>query len=344
MLATLTDRRFSDPHWIFERKLDGERCLAFRHGSGTRLLSRNRLSVANQYPEVVEAFSRQAADDFVVDGEIVAFEGNQTSFARLQRRMHLRDPERARRTRVPVFYYVFDVLYVSGYDTTGLELRHRKAILRRLLAFVRPLRFATYRNAQGEAYWREACGKGWEGVIAKRVDAPYEHRRSTNWLKFKCVNEQEFVIGGYTDPKGSRKGFGALLIGHYEGNDLVYAGKVGTGFDEELLTTLSRQLATLEQDRTPFLGGGLPRKDVHWVQPRLVCQVGFTEWTPNGGLRHPRFQGLRRDKTPRQVVRERPADEEGGRSIHILTGGQTFCANGCTWATVSGRGQGTGRE
>ncbi len=125
MLATLTDRRFSDPHWIFERKLDGERCLAFRHGSGTRLLSRNRLSVANQYPEVVEAFSRQAADDFVVDGEIVAFEGNQTSFARLQRRMHLRDPERARRTRVPVFYYVFDVLYVSGYDTTGLELRHR---------------------------------------------------------------------------------------------------------------------------------------------------------------------------------------------------------------------------
>jgi len=306
MLATLTDRRFSDPGWIFERKLDGERCLAFRHGSRTRLLSRNRLTADNQYPEVVEALSRQAADDFVVDGEVVAFEGNRISFARLQRRMHLRDPERARRTRVPVFYYVFDVLYVSGYDTTGLELRHRKAILRRLLAFVKPLRFTVYRNGEGEPYWREACGKGWEGVIAKRVDAPYEHRRSGNWLKFKCVNEQEFVIGGYTDPKGSRKGFGALLIGYYEGNDLVYAGKVGTGFDDELLTTLSRQLATLEKDRTPFAGGGVPRKDVHWVLPRLVCQVGFTEWTPNGGLRHPRFQGLRRDKTPREVVRERP--------------------------------------
>ena len=306
MLATLTDRRFSDPGWIFERKLDGERCLAFRYGSRTRLLSRNRLSVANQYPEVLEALSRQVADDFVVDGEIVAFEGNQTSFARLQRRMHLRDPERARRTRVPVFYYVFDVLYVGGYDTTGLALRHRKAVLRRLLSFGRPLRLTVYRKAQGEAYWREACGKGWEGVIAKRVDAPYEHRRSGNWLKFKCVNEQEFVIGGYTDPKGSRKGFGALLIGYYAGGDLVYAGKVGTGFDDALLHTLSGQLAALEQDRPPFARGSLPRKEVHWVRPRLVCQVGFTEWTPNGGLRHPRFLGLRRDKDPREVARERP--------------------------------------
>ena len=292
MLATLTERRFSDPGWIFERKLDGERCLAFRRGARTRLL--------------VAALARQSADDFVVDGEVVAFEGAQTSFARLQRRMKVRDPEVALRSGVRVFYYVFDVLYVDGYLATDLELRHRKALLRRLLEFEGPLRLTVHRNTKGEAFWRDACRKGWEGVIAKRADAPYEHRRSANWLKFKCVNEQEFVIGGYTDPKGSRKGFGALLVGHYEGSDLVYAGKVGTGFNDELIAALSRQLASIEQGAPPFVKGTLPRKGVHWVRPRLVCQVGFTEWTPNGHLRHPRYQGLRRDKDPREVVRERP--------------------------------------
>ncbi len=241
-----------------------------------------------------------------MDGEVVAFEGNQTSFARLQRRMKLRGPERSIRTRVPVFYYVFDVLFVDGYLTTGLELRHRKAILRRLLTFERPLRFTAHRNERGEAYWREACRKGWEGVIAKRADSSYEHRRSTNWLRFKCVREQEFVIGGYPDPKGSRKGFGALLIGYYEGKDLRYAGKVGTGFDDELLTALSSQLASLERDSPPFRADHLPRKDLHWVHPRLVCQIGYTEWTPGGQLRYPRFLGLRRDKAQREVVRERP--------------------------------------
>jgi bifunctional non-homologous end joining protein LigD len=307
MLATLTERRFSDPGWMFERKLDGERCLGFRRGPTTRLLSRNRLSAGESYPEVVEALARQSVADFIVDGEVVAFEGNQTSFARLQQRMKLHDPHGRRRTGVAVFYYVFDVLYAGGYETTSLPLRDRKALLRRILSFHDLLRFTVHRNAEGEAFWREACRKGWEGVIAKRADAPYEHRRSPNWLKFKCVNEQEFVIGGYTEPKGSRKGFGALLIGHYDGDRLRYAGKVGTGFNDELLADLSRQLASLEQDHPPFAGDGLPRKGVHWVQPLLVCQVGFTEWTRDGQLRHPRFQGLRRDKSPHDVVRERPA-------------------------------------
>jgi DNA ligase D-like protein (predicted ligase) len=306
MLATLTDRRFSDPNWIFERKLDGERCLAFRQGPTVRLLSRNRLVLNDHYPEIAEALARQSSVDFVVDGEIVAFEGSQTSFARLQRRMHSRHDSEVRRGGTAVFYYVFDVLYANGQDTTPLELRRRKAILRRLLTFRDSLRFTIHRVGEGEAFWQEACGKGWEGVIAKRADAPYEHRRSGNWLKFKCVNEQEFVIGGYTDPKGSRRGFGALLIGYYERAALVYAGKVGTGFDDDLLASLSRQLAAIELDRPPFAGDGLPRKGVHWVQPLLVCQVGFTEWTRDGQLRHPRFQGLRRDKDPREVVRERP--------------------------------------
>jgi bifunctional non-homologous end joining protein LigD len=306
MLATLTEKRFSDPGWIFEPKLDGVRCLAFRKGAAVRLLSRNQLSMNGRYPEVAEALGRQEADDFVVDGEVVAFEGNRTSFGRLQGRMQLRDPEMARRTRVAIFYYVFDVLHVNGHDVTRLGARQRKGILRKLLSFRDPIRLTPHRNADGVAYWQEACRKGWEGVIAKRADAPYVHQRSGDWLKFKCVNEQEFVIGGYTDPKGSRKGFGALLIGYYRGNDLAFAGKVGTGFGDDLLQSLARRLASLEQDRPPFTTGRLPRKGIHWVRPELVAQIGFTEWTRDGQLRHPRFLGLRDDKRPRDVVRENP--------------------------------------
>lgn len=306
MLATLTEKRFSDPSWIFERKLDGERCLAFRQGKELRLMSRNKLQVENHYPEIAEVLAAQDPGDYIVDGEVVAFEGNRTSFARLQRRMQLRDPAAARRTGVAVYFYLFDVLHVNGYDVTALELRHRKAILRRLLPYRDPLRFTTHRNREGEAFWQEACRKGWEGIIAKLADSPYVHRRSPHWLKFKCANEQEFVIGGYTDPKGTRRGFGALLIGYYEGGHLVYAGKVGTGFDHELLGSLSKKLAGLHQEDPPFDKGLLPRKGVHWVQPTLVGQVGFSEWTRDGQLRHPRFLGIRRDKPARQVVRERP--------------------------------------
>ncbi|MDP9343112.1 MAG: non-homologous end-joining DNA ligase [Actinomycetota bacterium] len=307
MLATLTERRFSDPGWTFEPKFDGERCLAFRSGGKVRLLSRNRLALNGHYPELAEALGSQDTDDFVVDGEIVAFEEGRTSFARLQRRMQIRDPEKARQSGVAVFLYVFDVLHVNGFDLAGLEQRHRKSVLRRLLSFRDPLRFTAHRNTKGEAYWEEACRKGWEGVIAKRADAPYVHGRSRDWLKFKCVNEQELVIGGYTDPQGSREGFGALLVGHYRDEDLVYAGKVGTGFDDRTLERLVRQLRSIKRSRPSFTAGRLPRTGVHWVEPRLVAQIGFTEWTRDGQLRHPRFLGLREDKDPREVVRERPA-------------------------------------
>jgi DNA ligase D-like protein (predicted ligase) len=306
MLATLTEKRFSDPDWIYERKLDGERCLTFRQGRQVRLLSRNQKRIDNHYPEIAESLAAQEARDFIADGEVVAFEGSQTSFARLQGRMQLRDPEAARRTGVAVYYYVFDVLYVNGHDVTGLELRHRKAILRNLFSYRGPLRFTAHRNREGEAFWSEGCRKGWEGVIAKRADSQYVSRRSPDWLKFKCVNEQEFVIGGYTDPKGTRVGLGALLIGYYEGDRLVYAGKVGTGFNNELLASLSRELFALRRDDPAFHDGRLPRKGVHWVQPQLVAQVGFSEWTRDGQLRHPRFLGFREDKPARQVVRERP--------------------------------------
>jgi bifunctional non-homologous end joining protein LigD len=306
MLATLTDRRFSDPDWVFERKLDGVRGLAFRGGTAVRLLSRNRLEM--NYPEIVEALADQPATDVLVDGEVVAFDGRQTSFARLQGRMHLRGAHRARGTRIPVFYYAFDLLHLDGHDVTRLPLRRRKSLLRRAIDFGGPLRFLPHRAEHGERYHREACQKGWEGVIAKRASAPYAHGRSGDWLKFKCVADQELVIAGFTDPKGSRAGFGALLVGHYEDGDLVYAGKVGTGYNETLLRDLRRELDRLVRDDPPFdrNTGKLPGRDVHWVEPKLVAQIGFTEWTGDGRLRHPRFQGLRRDKEARDVVRERP--------------------------------------
>jgi bifunctional non-homologous end joining protein LigD len=309
MLATLTARRFSDPAWLFERKLDGERCLGYRRGGDVRLLSRNRKRLDGTYPEVADALGRETDSDLIVDGEIVAFEEGRTSFALLQRRMQVRDPEAARRSGIAVFYYIFDLMHLAGYDTTDLPLRLRKTLLRRALTYDQPLRYSVHRNAEGEAFHREACRRGWEGVVAKRADSRYVGHRSPDWLKFKCANEQEVVIGGFTEPAGSRVGFGALLIGFYAGDDLVYAGKVGTGFDTETLLDLRRRLDALRQDDPPFVGVRARQQGVHWVRPELVSQVAFTEWTEDAKLRHPRFVGLRRDKVAREVVRELPVGE-----------------------------------
>jgi bifunctional non-homologous end joining protein LigD len=306
MLATLTDKRFSDPRWIFEPKLDGERGLAFRDGGRVRLMSRNRQLLNGTYPELVDALSTQGASRFVVDGEIVAFKGPHTSFAQLQGRLGITDPNRARAAGIPVFYYLFDVLHLDGKDTTRLPLIWRKRLLSNAFEFHDPLRHTTYRVKEGEAAYREACKRGDEGVIAKLADSRYEGRRSPNWLKFKCVHDQEFVIGGYTAPKGSRVGLGALLVGYYQGPDLVYAGKVGTGFDTATLRSLHKRLSAIERDSSPFTRGQVRQVGIHWVQPKLVAQVGFTEWTRDGKLRHPRYTGLRTDKNPEQVVRETP--------------------------------------
>ena len=313
-LATLTRDRFSDPAWIFERKLDGERCLAFRSGRQVRLMTRNHKEDTSTYPEITEALAAQQAGDFIIDGEIVAFDGSQTRFARLQQRLGVRDPGPDLLAEVPVYYYIFDVLWADGRDARPLPLRERKRILRGLLAFTGPLRFTEHRDTDGEAYFRQTCASGWEGVIAKRADAPYRAGRTKDWLKFKCEAGQEFVIGGFTDPRGTRTGFGALLLGYYDpDHQLVYAGKVGTGFSRQTLDRLHAVLAGLERDRPPFDRGRLPRSGVHWVQPRLVAEVGFSEWTTDGELRHPRFQGLRDDKDPADVVRETPQDSSGAR-------------------------------
>jgi bifunctional non-homologous end joining protein LigD len=294
MKAVLTDERFSDPAWIYERKLDGIRCLATKGDKRVDLRSRNDLSLNGRFPEIAAALEADPATNLVIDGEVVAFDGPQTSFSRLQQR-----GERP----TPVFFYVFDILRDAGEDVTQEPLRERKARLRKALAFEDPIRFTTHRNGDGEAFYEEACRKGWEGLIAKRADAPYTHGRSRDWLKFKCSAEQELVIGGYTAPRGSRTDLGALLLGYYDDGELRYAGKVGTGFTRETLRDLAAQLAPLKRDRSPF-ADRVRERTATWVEPELVAQVGFSEWTQDHRLRHPRFLGLRDDKAAREVVRE----------------------------------------
>jgi bifunctional non-homologous end joining protein LigD len=303
-LATLTEKRFSDPGWIFERKFDGMRCLAFRNGDRVRLLSRNRQSLNGTYPELVDALAAQRASKFVVDGEVVAFEGRRTSFARLQGRLGITNPAVARASPIRVYYYLFDLLHLDGKSTVDLPLTWRKRLLRSAIDFNDPLRNTPHRVEDGISAYRAACQRGDEGVIAKLADSPYDGRRSPSWLKFKCVRDQEFVVGGYTAPKGSRVGLGALLLGYHDGRDLVYAGKVGTGFDEPTLRSLHKRLSAIEQSASPFTRGLKHEAGARWVRPQLVAQIGFTEWTRDGKLRHPRYQGLRTDKDAAEVIRE----------------------------------------
>jgi bifunctional non-homologous end joining protein LigD len=299
MKAVLSDTPFSDPNWIFERKLDGIRCIGIKDGSGVGLMSRTAHRMNDQFPEIAEALERDPAEDFIVDGEVVAFRNGVTSFERLQQR---------HRERVPVFYYVFDIVHVNGEDLRSLPLRERKARLRRALRFEDPIRFNPHRNGEhGEELFQEACRKGLEGVIAKRADSPYTGKRSRDWLKLKCHAEQELVIGGFTAPKGSRTDFGALLVGYYENGPLRYAGKVGTGFDQATLRELGAGLRELEQDESPFEPFKPIPPGTRWVRPELVAQLGFSEWTRDGRLRHPRYLGLRDDKPASEVVREVPS-------------------------------------
>jgi bifunctional non-homologous end joining protein LigD len=276
MAATLTQERFTGPEWIFERKLDGIRMLAFKDDAEVKLYSRNRLP--QHYPRVAEAIAALPVRDAILDGEAAW------------------DPDSK------VAYHVFDVLWIDGRDVTSLPLEERRALLKKL-----PLRAPLGRVLEltDEKPWERACSEGWEGVIAKRRDSRYEHRRSPSWLKMKCEASQELVVGGFTDPQGSRVGLGALLVGYFDGDDFVFAGKIGTGFDTKLLLDLRVRLDRLEIPQSPFTKAkGLPRLRAHWVKPEIVVQVAFIEWTVHGKLRHPRLIGVRYDKAPREVVRE----------------------------------------
>lgn len=306
MLATLTEVLPTQGKWVYEPKLDGVRALIFVSGGVVRMYSRNRKPLNDAYPELVEALEPAVRGDAVLDGEIVAFdtERDVTSFARLQQRMQLRDPVRARRSQVPVYLYLFDCLFYEGVDLTGLPLVDRKAVLRDVVWYDDPIRFTPHRTTGSAAMLRDACARGAEGIIAKRADARYVSARSTDWLKLKCVRQQELVIGGYTAPQGSRERLGALLVGYYDGKALRYAGKVGTGYDRRTLEYLHGRLVPLHRPSSPFSEGPAPAGDVQWVAPKLVAQIGFSEWTSAGLLRHPRFLGLREDKSAREVRRE----------------------------------------
>ena len=280
MAATLTQERFVAPDWIFERKFDGIRLIAYKHGRDVRLFSRNRLLQNASYPSIVAAIAALPCRDAILDGEATGVWGSHGRVA----------------------YHIFDILFLDGCLLTAEPLDARRAILDKL-RLRPPLHGVGLVN--GDAPWDKACRGGWEGVIAKRRDSPYEHRRSKHWLKMKCEASQELVVGGFTDPQRSRVGLGALLVGFCEGDDLVFAGKVGTGFDTALLRDLRQRLDAIEIPEPPFTKGvGLPRVRAHWVRPELVVQVAFIEWTVHGKLRHPRLLGIRPDKSPRDVVRE----------------------------------------
>jgi ATP-dependent DNA ligase len=280
MAATLTRARFSGPEWVFERKLDGIRLLAFKDGSEVRLYSRNRLPQNGAYPAFVEAIRELEVREVILDGEATGPSSK----------------------RQPAGYWVFDILWIDGRDVTELPLDARRELLKEL-----PLRHPVclVERLDDAEPWVRACEEGWEGVIAKRRDAPYEHRRSPHWLKMKCEATQELVIGGFTDPQGERVGLGALLVGYFENDAFVFAGKVGTGFDRKLLLELRTRLDALEVPEPKFTKAiGLPRSGAHWVRPEIVVQVAFMEWTRHGKLRHPRLVGLRRDKSAHEVTRE----------------------------------------
>jgi ATP-dependent DNA ligase len=276
MAATLTEERFASPEWLFERKYDGIRLLTYKNGDDIRMYSRNQLP--HHHPRLVDAVAKLPVHDIILDGE-VSWDGSAE-------------------------YHVFDVMWYDGRDVTSLPLTERRGLLGKL-----PLRAPMRRvdTLDDPAPWERACSEGWEGVIAKRRDSRYEQRRSPHWLKMKCEATQELVVGGFTDPQGARAGLGALLVGYYDGDDFVFAGKLGTGFDTKLLLQLRTKLNALEVSKSPFTKGtGLPRLRMHWVRPKIVVQVAFIEWTRHGKLRHPRLIAVRTDKSPRDVVREMP--------------------------------------
>jgi ATP-dependent DNA ligase len=297
MAATLTQERFSGGDWVFERKFDGIRLLAYKRGTDVQLYSRNHLP--QHLPPLAAAIAGLRVDEIILDGEVTWDPPSPEGYG----------------GQVGGGYHVFDILWLNGHDVTKLPIEDRRALLKEL-PFAAPMRRVELLDDAEP--WEQARREGWEGVIAKRRGSPYEHRRSKHWLKMKCESSQELVVGGFTDPQGARVGLGALLVGYYEGSDLVFAGRIGTGFDTRLLLDLRRRLDAIETPKPPFTKAvGLPRLRAHWVHPEIVVQVGFIEWTANDKLRHPRLLGVRFDKTAREVIRastraqRAPSDVEG---------------------------------
>ena len=311
-LATVGEQAFSDPAWLFEIKYDGVRVLAEREGDRVTLRGRSGQDTTSRYPEVVRALRALPIERFVIDGEIVALDdAGRPSFQRLQPRMALTDPRDVGRAVAarPVIGVFFDCLALHDRDLRKLPLVERKECLRRLVPPLGTIRYGDHVVGDGRAFFEAASEQRLEGIVAKTVTSGYSGRRTGDWVKIKCQRYQDFVIGGYTDPQGSRGQFGALHLGIYHGpaemRRLAYVSKVGTGFDETRLQRIMARLQPLRRDTPPFEAGAIPTgRGHHWVEPALVCEVRFTDWTDDGGIRHPIFVALREDRNPEDCRRE----------------------------------------
>jgi bifunctional non-homologous end joining protein LigD len=304
-LAQLVKSAPDGDDWLHELKFDGYRILARLDGGKATLLSRRGLDWTASFPTVRAAIEQLAARSAIVDTEVaVVLPDGRTSFQALQNAFGATAPR-------GLACFAFDLLFVDGVDLRARPLEARKERLKSLLAASPEsiVRYSDHVVGRGGDFFRTACGRGLEGIISKRRDLPYQAGRGNGWVKTKCTLRQELVIAGFTDPEGSRTGIGALLLGYYEGSALQYAGKCGTGFTQKVLVDLRKRLAPLEQAACPFAvqpprtwtGSG-----VHWARPHLVAEIEFSEWTDDGRMRHPSFQGLRKDKSAREVVREAP--------------------------------------
>jgi len=308
------------PEWLFEIKFDGYRAIAIKNRNVIRLISRNQRDFTAKYPELPQALAQLPCEQAVLDGEIVALDEKGRSSFELMQTAHMTGQDRP-----ALFYYAFDLLNLDGKDTTPLPLLERKELLQRLLQpSIDGLRYSAGLEARPSALLALIAKHGLEGVIGKKKTSRYEPGLRTGaWVKYKMVNEQEFVIGGYTLPEGARSFFGALIIGYYQQGQLLFASKVGTGFSHKLLKSLYQQFQKIKIPVCPFAnlparrggrwGQGISRAEMRgctWLEPKYVCQVHFTEWTREGGLRHPAFIGLREDKNPRDVLREVPAGSD----------------------------------
>jgi DNA ligase D-like protein (predicted ligase) len=307
-LATLVATPPSGVEWLHEIKYDGYRIGASVRRGRVSLYTRNGNDWTGAFPEIADAVGKLGLGDALIDGEAaVVLPDGRTSFQALQ--------NTGAANRATLVYFVFDLLHLNGESLERLPLEERKARLKKLVGRRKTgrIRFSEHIEGNGEAFFAEACRAGLEGIVSKRRDQPYRAGRHGGWVKTKCVQRQEFVVGGFTDPEGMRAGLGALLIGYYQGKRLVFCGKVGTGFTHQLALDLRARLDRIAQQTSPFTpppAGALGRH-AHWVKPNLVCEVVFTEWTSDGKIRHPSFQGLRADKDPRRITREKPSRRAG---------------------------------
>ena len=305
-LATLVKEPPDGNEWLHELKFDGYRMICHLHRGKARFWSRNGKDWTEKFPNLAQALKTFPATTAILDGEVVVVDSaGRSSFQRLQQSM-------GGGSATAFVFEIFDLIYLEGYSLAQTPLRERKLALEQLLASAKtkgPLRYSDHVEGDGKQFFKQACDYGIEGIVSKLADSPYESTRNRNWQKTKCIKRQEFVIAGYTPSKKGFPGFGSLILGVYDKGKLVYSGRVGTGFSIKQRLELQKKLDRLSQSAMPFAvkpnDPGL--RDAHWAKPKLVAEVEFTEWTADGSIRHPSFQGLREDKKPTEIVREEPA-------------------------------------